>query len=192
MSEPDYETYYRYLLTRSRLAYLYRRCLAYPRMARYLSGRVLDVGCGIGDFLRYRDDTIGADINPHCVEHCRRLGKEAMLIQDGLMPVAEESFDGIVLDNVLEHIADPVPFLDNLLRYLRRGGTCLIGVPNRKGFDADPDHKTFFDEPALTRTAEQAGLVNPVLFYLPFASRFLRERTSYYVICGVFDKAEPK
>src|SRR5687767_14790324 len=45
----DHAAYFEYLQRRGRLGYLYRTRYLYPRVFRHLHGRVLDVGCGIGD-----------------------------------------------------------------------------------------------------------------------------------------------
>ncbi len=60
----NFEAYLAYLKNCSKLGLLYRRHWLYPRLCCYLRGRVLDVGCGIGDFVAFRPETVGVDINP--------------------------------------------------------------------------------------------------------------------------------
>ena len=62
------------------LGYLYRAFWLYPRISRVLQGRLIDVGCGIGDMLKFRPDTVGVDINPHVVNWGRRLGRNVHLV----------------------------------------------------------------------------------------------------------------
>lgn len=183
------EAYCGYLLTRSRTAQLYRRYLLYPIISRYLRGRTLDVGCGIGDMLRFRPNTIGADVNPHAVAYCRNQGLDARLMEDGSLPFADGDFDCAVLDNVLEHIDQPREILREIKRVMRPGGTLVVGVPGERGYRSDPDHRVYYDEPLLVATMQQEGFAQQRLLHMPMRSRALSRRVRQYCIYGVFVKA---
>ncbi len=137
------EQYYRYLRQRSRLGLFYRRFWLYPHLNRHLSGHALDVGCGIGDFLSYRKGTVGVDINPSTVEWCRSHGLDAQLMATDVLHFDDNIFDSAVLDNVLEHLSAPMPLLREIHRVLRPDGTLVVGVPGKRGYATDPDHKIF-------------------------------------------------
>lgn len=181
------EEYYRYLLTRSRTALLYRRFFLYRRLCAQLNGRVLDIGCGIGDFLRYRPNTVGVDVNPLLVEHCRRHGLEAYTIA-GRPPMAfgDQSFDGVVLDNVLEHLEQPGPMLEEIRRLLTPLGRLIVGVPGVKGFAADPDHKRFYDAARLKSELGIHGFECCMVFHSPVRSRWLDQHLRQYALYAVF------
>lgn len=183
--EPDY---FDYLLQRSRLALFYRRFWLYPRLCRHLPGRVLDVGCGIGDLLDYRQDAVGVDINPRAVEWCKAHGHEVFRMVPDELPFDDGTFGGVVLDNVLEHLAEPRALLSEIRRVLRRGGTFVVGVPGRKGYAADPDHKVFYDADALTSTLARGGFGLKEIFYMPFRSGWMDRNMSQYCIYGVFER----
>ena len=159
--------YFEYLQTRSRLALLYRRWWLYPRLTRRLGGLTLDIGCGIGDMLSFRPNTVGVDVNIRLVEHCRSLGFDARLMQPDVLPFGDAHFDSVLLDNVLEHIASPQPLLAEINRVVRPAGRLLIGVPGEKGWAADPDHKNRYDEKSLEDTVKQAGFRCEEFFYSP-------------------------
>jgi len=182
----EHADYYAYLRSRSRLGDFYRRFWLYPRLSRHLQGHVLDVGCGIGDMLAFRPDTVGVDINPHTVAYVRSRGLEAHVMVEGRLPFGDASFDGVVLDNVLEHIADPQPLLGEVRRVLRPGGAFLVGVPGRKGYASDPDHKVFYDRPLLKSRLEGAGFVVRSFFCMPIPLAMLDTRVSQYCLYGVF------
>jgi SAM-dependent methyltransferase len=186
----NHESYFRYLLGRGRLALIYRRYHLYPRLCRFLNGRVLDVGCGIGDFLKHRPNTVGVDVNPYLVEHCRRLGLEAHAIGDPPWPFGDGAFRAVVLDNVLEHLSAPEPILAEIHRLLAPGGTIIVGVPGIKGFKADPDHKRFYSEIELRRLMAGAGFTYHRVLHTPFRALQLERRLSQYAIYGVFFKKE--
>ena len=108
------EVYGEYLMRRSRLSGVYRRYFLYPRVCHRLHGRTVDVGCGIGDFLQFRPNTIGVDINAHTVAYCKARGLDARLMEPDVLPFEDASFDSALMDNVLEHIAEPAALLREL------------------------------------------------------------------------------
>ncbi len=180
--------YFEYLQSRSRLAWWYRKYYLYPRLGRHLSGRVLDVGCGIGDLLRCRPGTVGVDINPQTVAFCRGQGLDVRLMSPDQLPFDAAAFDSVVLDNVLEHLADPDPLLGEIARVLVPGGRLLVGVPGQRGYAADPDHKIYYDEAGLTDYMTTQGFRLRVLLHAPLRSARLDASMRQYCLYGVFDK----
>ncbi len=178
--------YASYLQGRSLAGNLYRKYWLYPQLTKCLRGNTLDVGCGIGDMLSFRSNTVGVDINPHNVAFCKELGHDARIMMPNVLPFGEASFDSVLLDNVLEHIALPTPLLAEILRVMRPQGVVVIGVPGIRGQTSDPDHKVFYDEAALSLTAEKNGFGVAKVFHMPlgrslFLSRHLRQYCIYSV-----------
>src|ERR1700744_355823 len=172
----DSKSYHSYLLTRSTFALYYRNLYLYPKISRNLTGEVLDVGCGIGDFLRFRKNTVGTDINESIVDYCKEQGLNVVLFENGKLAFDDNSFDGVILDNVLEHITDPTTLLTEINRVLRNGGKFIIGVPGIKGYATDPDHKIYYDDENLS-SVEKYGFKGVKSFYAPlFKSTFLSKR----------------
>jgi SAM-dependent methyltransferase len=184
------EVYGEYLMRRSRLSGVYRRYVLYPRLCDRLLGRAVDVGCGIGDFLQFRPNTVGVDINPHTVAYCQQRGLDARLIEPDVLPFDDASFDSALLDNVLEHIAEPAALLRELHRVLRPEGLLLIGVPGVLGWDSDPDHKVTYDEVSLNATLRTRHFVPVEVFYAPlWRSAWLSRHLRQYCIFGLFSAA---
>jgi len=184
MSHKD--SYFEYLNSRSRLAYWYRRAWLYPQLKRHLHGQALDIGCGIGDMLRSRRNTIGVDINPDTVAFCRSQGLDARQMEINRLPFENMSFDSAILDNVLEHIEEPGPLLAEIARVLRAKGTLIIGVPGERGYSVDPDHKVFYDADRLTQTLASAGFTAVRLLRMPLPLPQLSRRLKIYCLYGVF------
>jgi SAM-dependent methyltransferase len=170
------------------MAWLYRKYWLYPRICHHLFGTVLDVGCGIGDFLAFRQDTVGTDINPRSINWCRGNGHHVEPMLPDALPFQNEAFDGVVIDNVLEHIADPFPLLAEVYRVLRSGGKAVIGVPGRRGYASDTDHKVFYDEELLVFTMIRSGFRLRRLLPMPFKSSWLDARLRQYCLYGVFQR----
>ncbi len=98
--------------------------------------RLLDVGCGIGDwmllFRRMSFDVYGVDMNPKAVEVAASRGFDVFggTIDDYLEKGTSESFDIIILSQLLEHLQDPIGMLTSLKSKLNDGGYLLFAVPN--------------------------------------------------------------
>jgi SAM-dependent methyltransferase len=137
--------------------------------------------------LLYRANTVGVDVNPLLVDHCRRRGAEAHLSHSGRLPFGERTFNGALMDNVLEHLADPAPILGEIGRVLVPKGTLVVGVPGRKGYERDSDHKCFYSPESLVRCLAASGFTLKELFFAPFRWRYLDRALSQYCTYGVFD-----
>lgn len=184
----DHDQYFRYLLKRSTLGHLYRSRVLYPRLARRLCGRTLDIGCGIGDMLAFRPQTTGVDVNEHTVRYCRERGLDAYLMTPDVLPFADASFDSVLLDNVLEHIEAPTLLLGEVRRVLVPGGRFLVGVPGQRGWESDSDHKVMYDEASLRQTVAGAGFQEVETFHTPVGrSSLLSRKLRQYCLYGLFE-----
>lgn len=189
MQDSELKKYHEYLLTRSTLGHIYRNYVLYPKIVKELSGKALDIGCGIGDFCMFRPNTTGIDINPYNVKYCKERGvKEAYVIENGF-PVKDSEFDSALLDNVLEHLEDPSALLDDVKRVLKANGTFVVGVPGIKGYASDPDHKVFYDLEKLKTTVEKHGFKFNHAFHMPLNIPALSKKMRQFCIYGVFKKS---
>ena len=89
--------------------------------------RVLEVGCGWGEFAaRIRDDLgaeiVATDLSPRMVELARGRGLDAGVADVRSLPFADGAFDCIVANWMLYHVDQLDRALGELARVLRRGG----------------------------------------------------------------------
>jgi len=107
-------------------------------MRRYVSlegKRILDIGCGVGAFVRrlreFSPHVYGVDID---AERVRQGGSElpnlALAVGEHL-PFADDSFDVLVLHEVLEHVTNDQATLHDARRVLAPGGKVVVFCPNR-------------------------------------------------------------
>lgn len=179
--------YFQYLKTRSFKSYLYRILFLYPKISRQLIGNVLDIGCGIGDFLIYYKKGFGVDINKDCVEFCQSKNLNVTHFENNI-PFKDSYFDSAILDNVLEHISEPFRLLVESKRILKNNGILVVGVPGLKGFSLDNDHKKFYSPNDLDKLISSHGFTKINYFFSPFKSDFLDKNLSFYAYYGFFKK----
>ena len=103
------------------------------------SGRLLDVGCGLGYFVKFAAgesgwEAYGLEISVPAVEFAKnKLGlKNIFAVSVGAAGFKEKYFDIITLWDVIEHVGDPHPFLKYLNSLLKDGGILFIHTPNIK------------------------------------------------------------
>lgn len=101
----------------------------------YPGGRVLDVGCAVGNLpaqMRQRGlDAVGLEPYEHACQIAREhygLEVDCAFLQDTSYP--DESFDAVTLFDVLEHVHDPLGDLRKIHALLKPGGSVYIKVPN--------------------------------------------------------------
>jgi SAM-dependent methyltransferase len=93
--------------------------------------RLLDVGCGTGWLAEHFPNWSGIDGSPDAVELGRAKGRAIQLGDvDQPLPFDDEQFDGVVLKDLLEHVADPVAVVREARRVLVPGGTVFASSPD--------------------------------------------------------------
>ena len=97
--------------------------------------RILDIGCGVGAFVRrlrdFTPEVYGFDIDRESVvTGAEELPNLALAVGEH-MPYPDASFDVIFLHEVLEHVDNDVATLKEARRVLAPGGRVVIFVPNR-------------------------------------------------------------
>ena len=135
-------------------------------------GRLLDVGCGSGDYLKFMRSLgwtpIGIDPDPAAVETARGAGLDVHLgtVQAAQLPAG--SFSAITLNHSIEHVHDPVALLRECRRLLASDGELVVFTPNleseghrrfgRDWFHLDPPrHLVIFTPSSLTLALIAAG-----------------------------------
>lgn len=136
--------------------------------------RVLDVGCGFGQSLGYHTargcDVYGVEADENIRRVADKFGFKVHvgLFDDRLYEAG--FFDYVTMDQVIEHVNDPVSTLRGVSRILKPGGTAIFSTPNARGWGAKlfgrrwinwhaPYHVQFFSRHSLQLAAEKSGLV---------------------------------
>ena len=160
----------------------------YHLLNNHLTGKTLDVGCGLGFLFNIRKNSVGVDINSYCVDYCKDNGYEAYFFETANYSFKSETFDSVLFNNVIEHILDPNEILNEIYRVLKPNGLLVVGVPGLKGFKKDPDHKVFYDENNLSETVSKYGFRLKYYFHTPFKWEYLNKNLNPYSLFGVYEK----
>jgi ubiquinone/menaquinone biosynthesis C-methylase UbiE len=106
------------------------------------TGRVLEVGCGTGHWLRLLDETgirvAGVDLSEHMLAYARAQAPSAALARGAAehLPWSSGSFTCLFCINAFHHFADQVAFLREARRVLQPGGQLMIvGLDPHTGTD---------------------------------------------------------
>lgn len=143
--------------------------------------RLLDVGCGGGDFgalvkAEKNAEVWGVDLSSHAIELAR--GKLDYALLGGFLddlPLPDHYFDVITFNDSLEHFPDPLPALELCKQKLAPNGRLVCSLPNVRYFDnvihflidkdwrytdsgiLDYTHLRFFTKKSMLRLFEEAG-----------------------------------
>jgi SAM-dependent methyltransferase len=117
---------------------LANRLAVIRRHANLEGARVLDCGCGEGAYVAAMVD-LGADVHgieyqPEKVAAFRHRHPSSERVRQGDaqdLDFAEDSFDVVLMNEVLEHVPDDVAALREVRRVLRPGGRFVLFAPNR-------------------------------------------------------------
>ena len=100
-----------------------------------LQGWTFDNGCGLGTWLeafgRYGHHRFGLEVEAGRAAAARRFGEGVVIAVGESLPFAANSFDFILSNEVLEHVADDRQCLAEMVRVLKPGGRIAVFCPNR-------------------------------------------------------------
>lgn len=152
--------------------------------------KVLDVGCNSGELMKLlRDnkncDCTGVDVSD-VVELAKAKGLNALQASAEALPFADETFDVVILREVLVHIHEPVKALKEISRVLKPSGFLLGSAPHanleRHVWDDKRLHHRYYDEKTLLADLDEAfekthlRVLNGAQFSIGFANSHMSDQ----------------
>ena len=137
------------------------------------SGRVLDYGCGVGDFMtmltKHGYETVGIEPNPSA--RAILAAKQLHVFPSMQSLSSQPCFDVITLWHVFEHLKNPTVSLQDFYEKLHPEGYLILALPNPDSWDAHhyksfwaawdvPRHLWHFTEGGIIRLASGVGFVH--------------------------------
>ncbi|MFI5363667.1 MAG: class I SAM-dependent methyltransferase [Elusimicrobiota bacterium] len=164
------------------------------RSNRLPAGRLFDVGCGDGGFLKAASDlgfkASGFDFDPNATAKARALGLDAATGDfDSFFADARlhGAFDVVTLFDVVEHVPEPAALLTRAKKLVKAGGHMVVTMPDerrphfgeRERLDYPPNHFTRWRPEALRSFLERHGLKVLMMTSAPIDARYLSGQAFY-------------
>lgn len=155
--------------------------------APQLGKRVLEIGCGLGNFTQYildRELVVAIDVEPSCLEALRRRFPDRSnliaLTMDASSPrladLKKYAMDSVVCLNVLEHIPDDRLVLEHMHSLLPVGGRVVLMVPAFPSLygpiDAHLGHYRRYERKSLIAVVRAVGFEPVLLRYMNLVGFF--------------------
>jgi len=149
----------------------------YDYFRKYLRGDILEIGCGIGNFVEYlvkSGKLTSIDIKNEYISKLKREYKDVQFgygdIENNKFFFKKGRFDSIISLNVFEHIEDDQKALKNTYDLLKPQGHFSILVPAHKllfsHFDKELGHFRRYSVSGLRKKLKQAGFKTVEIRYL--------------------------
>ncbi len=137
-------------------------------------GRILDVGCGMGIFLKEASsrmwEAYGVDVSPFAVHYARETLalRNVRVLDVKSLDFMDGSMDAVTMFHLIEHVLYPKELVDSCHRILRPGGILVVETPDissgrarRQGinwrFIKIPEHVNYFSLKLLSQLLRERG-----------------------------------
>lgn len=136
------------------------------------TGKILDVGCGIGYFLEEAKKrgwkVHGTEYTDEAIRICEEKGIKVSKGKLNPNNYQEEMFDVITSFEVIEHINNPVEEIENFNKILRKDGAVYVTTPNfnsllryrlksKYNIICYPEHLTYYTPTTIKKTFMNSG-----------------------------------
>ncbi|MBU2554439.1 MAG: methyltransferase domain-containing protein, partial [Bacteroidetes bacterium] len=157
------------------------------------TSKILEIGSGLGyltySLIKANYDVIGLDISKTAVKQAVKNYGNHYICEDLFKYVIlnAESFDVIILTEVIEHVVKPKYFVEAILKLLKPGGQIILTTPNKSFYPADiiwhtelpPIHYWWFSEESIKHIA---GTFNLEVKFINFKKYF----NKHYRTCNIY------
>jgi len=133
---------------------------------------VLDIGCGFGETIGYHlargCDAYGVEADENVRNISNKFGYKIHIGLFNPRIYANNYFDYVTMDQVIEHLADPLKALGDIYTILKKNGHLILATPNSNGWGAclfgarwlswhTPYHINLFSLESITHAAQKTG-----------------------------------
>lgn len=160
------------------------------------TGKILDIGCGIGAFLATMKaanwDVKGLEPDENARAQAQNIHGISPDSPDTLFSLTQNSFDAVTMWHVLEHVHRLDDYLQQIHAILKPEGVLFIAVPNYTSLDATiyqdkwagydvPRHLHHFSPKSLHTLVQQHGFKIDKIRPMPFDSFYVSLLSEKYI-----------
>jgi len=182
----------------------YKKRSIIHKISNIKKGKILDIGCGTGDFLKYmhssgwETDGVETDKGAKLVAE-KNIGKK---IEKSLDHIKEEKkYDVISMWHVLEHVYNTKDYLKKINKLLKKDGVLVVGVPNCASYDAKkykenwvaydlPIHLSHFQKNNIKELAKKNSFelkyIKPLIFDAYYIGMLSAKKSGSSIVVGFF------
>ena len=155
------------------------------------AGRILDAGCGSSLTVQSLNNVVGMDFNFGKLRFLRRYGMPLVRGSAFALPFADQSFDCVVSQEVIEHLPYDEVIFTEMRRVLRPGGKLILGTPDYSTWQwpaietvygwlmpggYKDEHITHYTRASLTEITARHGFAVEEVAYIGGGDMFMRCR----------------
>jgi len=166
------------------------------------STKILEIGSGLGyltySLIKANYDAVGIDISQTAVMNANENFGDHYICADLFQyaPLHPESFDIVILTEVIEHIDKPLDFIESIIKLLRPGGRVIISTPNKSLYPKDiiwdtempPVHIWWFSEDSMKYISKKK---NTNITFINF-SNYYKDKFRAIEIAQLYNGQVPK
>jgi SAM-dependent methyltransferase len=153
----------------------------------HLGRRVLEVGCGVGNFTRHlldREGVVAIDEEAECIAQLEHylgnsknvIARQLDILDEAVLDLRKYNIDSIVCLNVLEHVSDDRKALLHMAALLPAAGKAVLILPAFAALygpiDRRLDHFRRYSKSSVPQLARDAGFRVTQLRYMNFIGFF--------------------
>ncbi len=131
-------------------------------------GHIADIACGVGygsyllatEFEKKIESIVAVDIDPGSIVLAKTTYNHAKInyvVADALTFQSEKLFNTIVSLETIEHLENPVAFIEHFSKQLLPTGRFIASVPITPSMDANPFHRNDFTEKTFKSFFKKVG-----------------------------------
>jgi len=163
-----------------------RRVISFHYL-RYRTGKVLDIGTGLGSFgLKKNCNYIGLEAMSEAVEILIRTGYNAVQGSGEKLPFPDNSFNTITCFHVIEHTYSGEKIFQEAFRALKQDGIFIVAVPDFFTFNLHKEygHVRFWSKDDCIRLMTSVGykIIHTTVGFQPDVLR--RKLTKEIIVIG--------
>lgn len=142
------------------------------KLKKMPTANYLDIGCSFGYTVKtaqnYGWNATGIDLNEKAINFAKENFGVDVHLADIFQIAKQDYYDFVTMFDVIEHVKDPVKYLEKIYSLLNNGGFFIIGTPDAGHYKASdeswsdyipPEHLFYFNPNTLRQICEMVGFI---------------------------------